>query len=40
MTANAFTEDINASMAAGMNQHMAKPLDFNVLMSTLQRWLS
>jgi len=40
MTANAFTEDVNAAMASGMNQHMAKPLDFNVLMSTLQRWLT
>lgn len=39
MTANAFREDIDAARSAGMNQHMAKPLDFNQLMETLNRWL-
>ena len=27
MTANVFTEDIAESKAAGMNEHLAKPLD-------------
>ncbi len=39
MTANAFNEDIRAALNAGMNQHMAKPLDFRQLVSTLHKWL-
>ncbi len=39
MTANAFTEDIHAAQNAGMNQHMAKPLDFEQLMGVLHKWL-
>ncbi|MDR0557857.1 MAG: response regulator [Treponema sp.] len=39
MTANAFTEDIDACIAAGMNGHLAKPIDINELMSTLARYL-
>ncbi len=39
MTANAFTEDVRASHRAGMNQHIAKPLDFDQLMQTLCKWL-
>ena len=31
MTANAFTEDIQACLDAGMNAHVAKPLDLNAL---------
>ncbi len=31
MTANAFSEDIQASLAAGMNAHVSKPVDMNVL---------
>lgn len=31
MTANAFSEDIQASFAAGMNAHVSKPVDMNVL---------
>ena len=37
MTANAFTEDISASLAAGMNAHISKPLDMAVLESTVRR---
>ena len=36
MTANAFTEDIKACLAAGMNAHVAKPLDIAVLERTLR----
>ena len=31
MTANAFTEDIAAAAAAGMNGHLAKPIDVAAL---------
>lgn len=31
MTANAFSEDIKASLDAGMNAHVSKPIDFNLL---------
>ncbi|MDD3165222.1 MAG: transporter substrate-binding domain-containing protein [Oscillospiraceae bacterium] len=36
MTANAFTEDVNAALSAGMNGHIAKPIDTSVLYGTLQ----
>ena len=35
LTANAFTDDIKKSIDAGMNQHLAKPFDINVLMKIL-----
>ena len=31
MTANAFTEDIAAAAAAGMNGHLAQPIDVAAL---------
>ena len=37
MTANAFAEDIQASVEAGMSAHVAKPIDVNVLWSTLKK---
>lgn len=37
MTANAFTEDVSASLSAGMNGHIAKPIDTGILYSTLQK---
>lgn len=40
MTANAFTEDIKASREAGMNAHIAKPIDLNILKETLGKILS
>ncbi|WP_458862099.1 ATP-binding response regulator [Acidaminobacterium chupaoyuni] len=39
MTANAFAEDRERSIAAGMNGHIAKPIDAAVLRSTIQRLL-
>lgn len=35
MTANAFMEDIRASMDAGMNSHVSKPIDVEMLRITL-----
>ena len=39
MTANAFAEDVQAAKTAGMNEHIAKPLDMTVLANTLKEWL-
>lgn len=39
MTANAFDEDVKLSMEAKMNGHLAKPIDVNRLMETLQEIL-
>ncbi|MCI5857124.1 MAG: response regulator [Agathobacter sp.] len=38
MTANAFDEDANRCLAAGMNAHLAKPLQMDKLMETLRRY--
>ena len=40
MTANAFDEDRTAAFAAGMDDHVAKPVDPDVLYATLSRWLA
>jgi signal transduction histidine kinase/DNA-binding response OmpR family regulator len=39
MTANAFDEDRKACLAAGMNDHVAKPVDSQTLYTTLAHWL-
>jgi len=39
MTANAFGEDRQACLDAGMNDHVAKPVDPERLYATLARWL-
>ena len=39
MTANAFDEDRSACLAAGMNDHISKPVDPEVLYRTIERWL-
>lgn len=37
VTANAFAEDIAKTTEAGMNAHISKPIDFNILCKTLQK---
>ena len=39
MTANAMRSDLDACLAAGMNDHVTKPIDRKVLAATLRRWL-
>lgn len=39
MTANTFEEDIRAALNAGMNQHMAKPINLRQLYDVMIRWL-
>ena len=39
MTANAFAEDRQTALDAGMNAHVAKPIDMTVLMPTILRYL-
>ena len=36
MTANAFSEDIQHSLAAGMNAHISKPVEMKVLEKTIR----
>jgi CheY-like chemotaxis protein len=38
MTANAYAEDIQKALAAGMNAHVAKPIDLNRLFSVLNEY--
>lgn len=37
LTANAFAEDMTKALAAGMNEHVAKPIDFDHLLAVLAR---
>jgi CheY-like chemotaxis protein len=39
MTANVFKEDIVACLAAGMNDHLGKPLDIDLVMDKLRIYL-
>ncbi|MDO4523304.1 MAG: response regulator [Eubacteriales bacterium] len=38
-SANAFVDDIKACMEAGMNDHIAKPLDIHKMMATISKYL-
>ena len=40
MTANVFKEDIERCLAAGMNGHIGKPLNFNAVMAVLKKYLT
>ena len=39
LTANAFTADVSQARSVGMNDHIAKPIDLDRLLDTLQRWI-
>ena len=38
MTANAFTEDMEKSKEAGMDEHLSKPVDIDALEQTVKRF--
>ncbi|MDR2184153.1 MAG: response regulator [Treponema sp.] len=40
MTANAYREDVERAINAGMNAHLAKPIDVDEVVKVLSRWLS
>ena len=40
MTANAFKEDADECLAAGMNAHIGKPIQFDLVMDMLRRYLT
>ena len=40
MTANAFAEDVQASMDAGMNDHLSKPIVMDEVIKTIARNLN
>ena len=40
MTANAFHEDVAAALEAGMNGHIAKPIDVQTLYQSIETFLS
>ena len=39
MTANAFSEDRQVALEAGMNDHIAKPINMSILVPTLRKYL-
>ena len=39
MTANAFRDDIERSLNAGMNAHIAKPIDFETVLAMIREYL-
>lgn len=39
MTANAFAEDRQKALSVGMNDHVAKPVDMNILAPTMMKYL-
>ena len=39
LTANVFAEDIDKAIAHGMNAHLAKPLEYDKLLTLLVRYM-
>ena len=39
MTANAFSEAKQAALDAGMHAHVAQPINMNILVPTIQKYL-
>jgi CheY-like chemotaxis protein len=40
MTANVFTDDIEKCLAAGMNEHVGKPIVIDRLLSVMRKYIS
>lgn len=40
MSANAFSDDVVKSKEAGMNSHVAKPIEMNKLVETINKWIN
>ena len=40
LTANTFDEDIQQYLQAGMNDHLAKPINSTLLLSKVEKWLN
>lgn len=40
LSANAFSEDSHKAYAAGMNEHLAKPIDIKKLCAVLEKYFS
>ena len=39
LTANVFAENLQKVLSVGMNDHVAKPVDMNILVSTMMKYL-
>ena len=39
MTANAFAEDVQAALNAGMDDHVAKPVDMEILTAVITKYI-
>lgn len=39
MSANAYQEDIEKSLSAGINEHLAKPINPELLYATLEKFI-
>ena len=39
LTANAFDEDVQKSLQAGLNAHLTKPVDIDILFETLEKMI-
>jgi len=40
MTANAFKEDVDKCKECGMNDHVSKPIDIDVMLGKMKKWLN
>ncbi|MEG1710761.1 MAG: response regulator, partial [Clostridia bacterium] len=40
MTANAFQDDISKSIASGMNEHLSKPVDTDIMFKLLDKYIN
>lgn len=39
LSANTFTSDLGKAFNVGMNDHIAKPIDIQLLIEVLQKWM-